>query len=278
MTFITQVQDSISTVGFILAAMAAFALIEAAIPLRPRGNWHRAHLGPNLALTFLTFATNLFFNAALVLTLMSLESVGFGLLHLLALPSMITAAIAVVALDFSFYVAHISMHKVPSFWRFHSVHHSDPVVDVSTTIRQHPGEGVIRYAFMAGFAIALGASPLAFAVYRGWSALHGLFEHANIRLPLWLDSLLVLVVSTPHMHKVHHSRTPAETDTNYSNLFSFFDRLFSTFTPSRRGMEVECGLEGFDDPATQSTAGLLGLPFRRARASAGTIVAAPQSS
>src|SRR5262249_15327479 len=65
---------SISTVGIILAAMAVVALLETAIPLHARGRWHRAHLGPNLALTFITFATNIVFNGALVLTLTWLQS------------------------------------------------------------------------------------------------------------------------------------------------------------------------------------------------------------
>ena len=41
----------------------------------------------------------------------------------------------------------VAMHKLPALWRFHRVHHSDPLVDVTTTIRQHPGESLIRYAF-----------------------------------------------------------------------------------------------------------------------------------
>ena len=35
-----------------------------------------------------------------------------------------------------------------------------------------------------------------------------------------------------------------------------------TFTPARRGTNITYGIDGFDDPATQTTAGLLALPFR----------------
>ena len=183
-----------------------------------------------------------------------------------ALPPLLAMAAAVLVLDFSFYVAHVAMHHIPSFWRFHRVHHSDPAVDVTTTIRQHPGEGVIRYAFMAAFAIPLGASPGAFAVYRVWSALNGLLEHSNIQVPLWLDHLLSLVSTWPNMHKVHHSRDARYTDTNYGNIVSLWDRLFFTFTPARYGTNIVYGLDGFDDPATQTTAGLLVMPFRDAGA------------
>ncbi len=254
---------SLQTVVGIVAAMALVALLELAIPLHARGRWNRAHRAPNLALTSLTFGTNLLFNTALVLALAKLDPISFGILHWIRLPSFVQFLIVLLLLDFSFYLAHVSMHKISAFWSFHAVHHSDPVVDVTTTIRQHPGEGVIRYAFMSVFAIALGAGPGAFAVYRAASALSGLLEHANIRLPRRLDDLLALVVTWPNMHKVHHSRDPGYTDTNYSNLFSVWDRLFGTFTPAHAGSDVAYGLTGRDDPALQTTGALLIAPFRR---------------
>ena len=254
----------ISMIAAILAVMAIVALVETAIPLRAH---NRAHVGPNLALTFITFATNAFFNAALVTALARLN--GFGLLRLIPAPALVSGGVTVLLLDFSFYVAHLAMHRIPGFWRYHRVHHADPAVDVTTTIRQHPGEGVIRYAFMATFAFALGASPGAFAVYRAWSALNGLLEHANVRAPLWLDRALSLVTTWPNMHKIHHSRIASQTNTNYGNITSLFDRLFGTFTPSAQGVNVVYGLDGCDDPASQTTAALLAMPFRSADPTAG---------
>jgi sterol desaturase/sphingolipid hydroxylase (fatty acid hydroxylase superfamily) len=274
MTLPGELLSSITTVGVILAAMGVVAWLETIIPLHARGRWNDVHLGPNLALTLVTFATGVFFNAALVLTLGWLHSRGLGMLHMAAFPPLAAAAVVVVGLDFSTYVAHVTMHRTPALWRFHGVHHSDPAVDVTTTIRQHPGEGVIRYAFMAAAAMALGAGPGPFAVYRVWSAVQGLLEHANLRVPRRLDTLLSLVVVTPNMHKVHHSRAVTETNTNYANLFSLFDRLFATFTPSERGVDIVYGLDGFDDPAAQSAAGLLAMPFRAAGTAAGADAAA----
>jgi sterol desaturase/sphingolipid hydroxylase (fatty acid hydroxylase superfamily) len=253
----------VETVGVIVGAMVVVAALETVVPLHARGR--REHLAPNLLLTAITFATNALCNGALVLTLTSLESQGFGLLPALALRGPTSVVIVVLVLDFSFYVAHVAMHASPVFWRFHRVHHSDPVVDVTTTIRQHPGEGVIRYAFMAAFAIGLGAGVGPFAVYRLASALNGLLEHADLRVPPRLDHVLSLGTTWPNMHKVHHSRRPVETNTNYGNLFSVWDRLFGTFTPSARGASIVYGLDGFDDADEQTTAGLLAMPFRDPR-------------
>jgi hypothetical protein len=136
-------------------------------------------------------------------------------------------------------------------------HHSDPQVDVTTTVRQHPVESVIRYTFLASFAFAFGASPLAFTIYRVWSALHGMCEHANIRLPQWLDTAITFVFSSPNMHKIHHSRHQRFTDRNYTNIFSIWDRLGGTFTPSKHGRDIVYGLEGEDVAERQSTLGLL---------------------
>jgi sterol desaturase/sphingolipid hydroxylase (fatty acid hydroxylase superfamily) len=254
--------QSSGTIGAILLTMAIVAWLETLVPLHIGARSSRAHVRPNLALTFITFATNVFLNAAVVSTLMLLPALRFGILNRFPLPPFAALVVTVLVLDFSFYVAHVAMHKSPAFWRYHLVHHCDAVVDVTTTIRQHPGEGVIRYVFMAVFAMALGAGPMAFAVYRAWSALNGLLEHANIKVPPWLDRLLSLVTTWPNMHKVHHSRLPEETDTNYGNIFSFWDRIFSTFTPSARGTDIDYGIDGFDDRQTQTTKGLLWLPFR----------------
>jgi sterol desaturase/sphingolipid hydroxylase (fatty acid hydroxylase superfamily) len=258
------VVSSLSTIGIILAAMCVIGFIELAIPLRSLGPWSRKHIGPNLGLTFITFAASIVFNVAVVVGLAWFQSVGFGLFNVIDVPPLWSVVIVVLALDFSFYLVHIAMHKVPVFWRVHQVHHSDPAVDVSATIRQHPLEGVIRYAYIALFVFPLGASPFAFAVYRILSAVNGLLEHANIRLPLWLDRSLSWITSWPNMHKIHHSRERRLADTSYGNIFSLWDRLFFTFTPSREGTNVNYGLCGFDQPRQQTLSGLLAAPFSEA--------------
>jgi sterol desaturase/sphingolipid hydroxylase (fatty acid hydroxylase superfamily) len=257
--------DAFGSIALILAAMALIAIIEGAIPLHARGRLNRAHLVPNLALTFMTFATNALMNTALVLALYWLQNAGYGIQYWLGAPPFVAMILTVLALDFSYYVLHVAMHKVPAFWRYHLVHHCDPAVDVTTTIRQHPGESVLRHIALALTAGAMGAAPAAFALYRLWSALNGLLEHADIRVPLWLDRILAFVTTWPYMHKIHHSRDWRQTDTNYGNIFSFWDRLFSTFTPSAHGENIAYGLDGTDDPSTQSIKGLLALPFRGGR-------------
>lgn len=261
MSFFTLLQTNLLTIGAILAAMGAVSLLEAAIPLHPRGREHRAHLGPNLALTLITFATNILLNGGLLLLLGWLEAEGFGLLRWARVGLLPASVIGFVVLDFSFYVAHVAMHRLQALWKVHRVHHSDAVVDVTTTIRQHPFEGLIRYAFMTAFAAALGVGLGPFMVYRVASVMNGLLEHANLRVPRWLDSVLSLVTTWPNLHKIHHSRDARDAQVNYGNLFSWFDRVFSTYSPPGRGETVVCGVDGLDVPGVQTTLGLLMMPF-----------------
>lgn len=253
---------SLQSIGVLLAAIGVLSLIEALIPLRARGVAGRRHLAPNLALTLITFASNFVLNIPLLLGLAWLHGRGLGLFNAIAVPSAVAVLGSVVALDFAWYVTHVTLHRVPALWRFHVVHHCDVTVDVTTTIRQHPGESLIRYGFLAAFAFALGAPLAGFALYRIWSALHGQIEHANIRLPQGLDTAITWLFSSPNMHKIHHTRDPALADRNYANIFSGWDRLFGTFTPSREGREVDYGLKGFDGVDRQSTLGLLAMPFQ----------------
>jgi sterol desaturase/sphingolipid hydroxylase (fatty acid hydroxylase superfamily) len=134
---------------------------------------------------------------------------------------------------------------------------------VTTAFRQHPVETVWRVWWQLPAILLLGLPLWVVAVYVTISGLNAQLEHANLRIPSRWDRILRLLVVTPHMHKVHHSREQAETDSNYANLFSIWDRLFGTYTGHVRFQTLRYGLEGLDDSRSQSLAGLLALPFRR---------------
>src|SRR5262245_53799995 len=152
--------------GGIASAFVLLSLLEAAAPRRPRGPWSRAHLAPNAALGALALAISAVLDTALVAALAWLDSRQLGLLPRLGLGPLPSAVIAVAALDLATYAGHVALHAVPSLWRLHCVHHSDPAVDATTTLRQHPGESLFRCASLAALALPLGASPGAYAAYR----------------------------------------------------------------------------------------------------------------
>jgi sterol desaturase/sphingolipid hydroxylase (fatty acid hydroxylase superfamily) len=168
-----------------------------------------------------------------------------------------------LVLDFSFgYFAHRVLHASPTLWRFHRVHHSDPFVDVTTTYRNHPVEHVWRYFCILLPTWALGVPASAVVLYRLLSSINGVLEHANIRVVPALDAAVSRVWVTPNMHKIHHSRVVVETDSNYGNLLSLYDRVLGTFTPTEHALSVPYGLEGVDPHALQSFVGLNTMPWR----------------
>jgi sterol desaturase/sphingolipid hydroxylase (fatty acid hydroxylase superfamily) len=248
----------------VLSALALATLIEVIVPLRHQSRSAHGRLTTNLGLLVVTLVLGMLLNITLAMGAAYVEQQGFGLLHLLGAGAVTSLVVAFLALDGASYLVHRLMHQTPLLWRVHLVHHIDASVDATTAFRQHPIEGVLRFSFLAATAWLLGAPPAAVAAYRLIGALNSVLEHANIRIPRWLDRIWVSFWVTPDMHKVHHSRARRETDSNYANLFSFFDRAFGTFTPSSRGPSVEYGIDGYDAPEHQSFVGVLLLPFRRA--------------
>ena len=54
-------------------------------------------------------------------------------------------------------------------------------------------------------------------------------HHSNLRLPGSIDRLLAYVILTPNYHRIHHSQLVAETNSNYSSVFIWWDRIFGTY-------------------------------------------------
>lgn len=72
-----------------------------------------------------------------------------------------------ILLDFLDYIYHYIMHHVPWLWRLHLVHHTDRRMDVSTTVREHPGETFVRNAFLISGLFSLGHHSRFFLPGRG---------------------------------------------------------------------------------------------------------------
>ncbi len=171
--------------------------------------------------------------------------------------------LAIILMDIWTYLWHMLNHRVPFLWRFHRVHHSDNKMDVSTASRFHLGEIILSSALRVPLIAILGVTLQQLIIYETLLFAVVQFHHANIALPPALDRLLRLVIVTPAMHKVHHSRLQPETDSNYSSLLSLWDRVGRTFRLRAKLNEIDFGLEGYDDDASQSIRGLAEMPTRK---------------
>ena len=160
----------------------------------------------------------------------------WGLVHMLpnADGPLIKYGLMFFVLDFLDYVYHFMMHRVPVFWRFHLVHHVDQAVDVSTTVREHPGETVIRNVFLILWVFLCGASVAILILRQTVETVANLFAHTSFRLPPRSARVVGWLFITPNLHHAHHHFQLPATNRNYGDVFSIWDRIFGTFTDLAR--------------------------------------------
>ena len=170
---------------------------------------------------------------------------GLGLVYWLHASTLWTIVICFLVLDFfGGWLVHWVQHKVYPLWKFHVVHHSDNNVDVTTGLRHHPIESVLRGLFFL-VAIAITGAPMyAVMIYQTVLVLSTQFTHANIHLPRWLDQPLSFLIVSPAMHKVHHHWQQPFTDSNYGAVFSIWDRLFGTYK-KLDASQIRYGLDAY---------------------------------
>ena len=187
----------------------------------------------------------------------------FGILHYLPYmnhPFCVFLA-TFVLLDFGEYFYHLFMHKAGRLWKFHAVHHSDTVVDVSTTLREHPCETFIRNAFTIAWIFLSGAIFWSICLRQIIQLVSNLLAHMNYKLPKKTDRILGILFITPNLHQVHHHYQQPYTESNYGDVLSIWDRLFGTFRELPRE-QVVFGLDTCMEEDIHSTyLSLLKMPF-----------------
>ncbi len=187
----------------------------------------------------------------------------FGLLNWLGLTLWPHALGAIASFDLWMYWWHRANHRVGLLWRFHRTHHSDPKMDVTTAHRFHFGEILFSSLLRVPVILLVGVRLWELVCYETLLFAVVQLHHANVALAPKLDRCLRVLIVTPTIHKVHHSRFQPETDSNYSSLFSLWDRLFHTLKLRPDPATIEFGLKEFDSKETQTFLGLLKTPWGR---------------
>ena len=188
-----------------------------------------------------------------------------GLNYLYTAPVWAKGALAFLLLDYTNCLWHILNHKIPLLWRFHLVHHTDLDLDVTTAIRFHFGEIIGSVIFRGATVLLTGASPMLVLVYEIVFEAATQFHHSNLRLPPPLEKALNKMIVTPRMHGIHHSVFRNETDSNYSVIFSWWDRLHKTMRLHVHQQQVTIGVPAYHNPQELTIGYLLRLPFTRIR-------------
>ncbi len=191
----------------------------------------------------------------------SLELRRVGIFHRLGISSWWNMLLTVVLLDGMIYLWHRAYHRVPFMWRMHRAHHSDLDLDVTTSGRFHLTEMVLSAAFRFGVIALLGANVASVIVFEVVFGMSNQLEHANLRLPPPIEMWLRWIIVTPDMHRVHHSQAVAETNSNYSTIFSFWDRFFGTYRLRTDQEAIVIGLPEYRRPEDVALGRVLAIPF-----------------
>ena len=248
-------------IGFIVV----FFSLEQIMNTQFKFNKRPQHLLQNLLFLVVLFLGNLLWATVVVYSIEWLNKNQVGLFYLIQVPVWLKLIMAVVLFDFVTYWFHRTSHKVPLLWRFHRVHHSDTSMDSSTFFRGHPIESFLWFG--VGNIVAAGIFGLdlvSLGLYFLVSLPFFFLEHANLKFPKWIDKTFGLVFTTPNLHKVHHEQDQYYTDSNFSDIFILWDRIFGTYK-HKPVEQIKFGLKEFDEVKKQSFWYLLRSPFINVR-------------
>jgi sterol desaturase/sphingolipid hydroxylase (fatty acid hydroxylase superfamily) len=264
--FQTLEQHPLERMAFLVGGLLLFWIIEGSIPLLQLSyrKTKLRHAAVNFGFTII----HLLIHTALAIVIIKMsdwcKAEGFGLVYWLHLNVLWTIIISFLVLDFfGGWLVHITEHRVKFLWRFHVIHHADNNVDVTTGLRHHPIESVLRGIFFFMGIIVSGAPMYAVMIFQTILVLSTAFTHANISMPRWLDRGLSFILVSPNMHKVHHHWKQPFTDSNYGAILSIWDRLLGTFK-KLEPKDIRYGLDRYyPNEKDEDFAMLMKRPFQK---------------
>ncbi len=185
----------------------------------------------------------------------------FGLLNVFNAPRWLKIIDTIVMMDLLLYFWHILIHRLPLFWRFHRVHHTDLDVDVSTSLRLHVVEVILAALVRLSIAYFLGADPIGILVFEICYLWADQFRHSNLELPQWLERAYWLLFVPPAMHRIHHSVDMDERHTNFGAIFSIWDRFLGTLRTGVDQEHIWFGVDGHIHEKKLDIQHLIAMPF-----------------
>ena len=189
-------------------------------------------LGPNTRLDFFyTLAMIPFYGVTVPLFYSFLRRIYEQLFWYIDLSSavqhsaVIEILLGYLLVDFHGWLHHYVRHKVPVFWEFHAVHHSQNKMNPFTNERVHPLDwftaNIIKFLPAFFFSDALNVGLAYIIIHKFLDRLN----HSNVRTNLgWFRYIFV----TPQSHRVHHSSRKEHYDKNFGVSLSIWDHLFGT--------------------------------------------------
>lgn len=217
--------------------------LERRRPLRSRTESQASRLAINVGSGLVAATSVALTESPLVRRLaQQVESRGRGLVPRLKLPQPAADLLTLVFMDYTLYLWHIMLHKIPVLWKWHRFHHVDADLDVSTALRFHAAELLWSMPWRAAQVVLIGVSPRLLSFWGKLTLAEVMFHHSNVCLTPAVDRLVRIVVVTPAMHGEHHSVAVDQGQVNLSSGLSVWDRLHGTWREPVQPQKVTIGL------------------------------------
>lgn len=184
-----------------------------------------------------------------------------GLFNRIDMPRVLRRVAGVLLLDYTLWWWHWANHALPLLWRFHLVHHVDRDLDASTAVRFHFGEMSLSVFYRMAQVRLLGVDRATISTWQTLLLVSIFFHHSNLRLPAAVERRLVRWIVTPRMHGIHHSDYATETNSNWSSLVSWWDRLHGTMRLDIDQDALEIGIPAYQRPEDVTFTRITTLPF-----------------
>ncbi len=168
--------------------------------------------------------------------------------------NIIYSIIFLITSDFSRYLLHYCLHKIPILWQFHKVHHSAEVLTPVTLYRVHPLEyfflklrSVLIFGIVSGsfyFWFRTGFEPLSILkIHIGiflFNLLGSNLRHSHV--PVRFGNLPEHIFISPAQHQIHHGNEEKYFDKNYGSIFAIWDLMFGTLLISQKHEKIHFGI------------------------------------
>ncbi len=167
-----------------------------------------------------------------------------------------------LVLDFTQWLVHNMLHRVPFLWRFHKIHHSVKEMGFAAHLRYHWMETLVYEPFKYLALLFIGGfEPSSVFVIYYINIAIGHLNHANIALDY---GPLKYVLNNPKMHIWHHSKVIPEGSrgVNFGISLSLWDYIFGTNYIPYDGRDIELGF-GNDENYPQDFFSQNTAPFKR---------------
>ena len=192
------------------------------------------------------------------------HSHAFGIVNTLGLRGWREVIVTVVFFDCWDYWMHRANHRIGLLWRFHKAHHSDMEIDVTTASRFHIGELLVTNSIKGMLILLWGPSLQGVVYFETFLTAASQFHHSNLAISFSLQNRLEKVIVTPRMHRCHHVYEGICMISNYSTIFSLWDKLFGTYHRVDKTTALEpIGVSKPRGPVTMQFIPLFLTPFQK---------------